>query len=123
MADKNTSNILSLIGPGTLIEGKITTEGSVRIDGRLVGDLISKSNVTIGGTGSVEGNVTGSSISLAGKINGTVLASDKLTLEAKSFLRGDIRAQKLVVDEGAVFNGNCSMTPESSVLKTPPVKQ
>jgi cytoskeletal protein CcmA (bactofilin family) len=46
---------------------------------------------------------------VAGKITGTVTATEKLVLEAKSVLQGDIRAAKLVVDEGAVFHGNCDM--------------
>ena len=117
MADKNGSSVLSLIGVGTVVEGRITTDGSVRIDGRLVGDLASKSNITIGAGGSVEGNVTGTSISLAGRVVGTVLASEKLTLEPKSVVHGDIRAKRLVVDEGAVFDGKCIMTEASASVK------
>ena len=110
MADKQINGVLSLIGSGTVFEGKIVTDGSVRIDGRLVGDITSKANVTVGATGSVEGTIHGANISLAGKVKGTVAASEKLVLEAKSQMRGDVRAQRLVVDEGAMFDGNCAMS-------------
>ncbi len=110
MADKPSNGVLSLIGSGTVVEGEIVTDGSVRVDGRLVGDISSKANITVGSTGSVEGTIHGANISLAGKVKGTVAATEKLILEAKSQMRGDIRAQRLVVDEGAMFDGNCAMT-------------
>jgi cytoskeletal protein CcmA (bactofilin family) len=111
MADKQQANgELSLIGAGTVVEGKIRTDGSVRVDGRLVGDLVAKANAAVGINGVVEGTVTARNISLAGKVNGTVTASEKLILESKSVMRGDIRASRLVVDEGAMFDGECAMT-------------
>ena len=111
MAEKQQTNgTLSLVGAGTTIEGKVRTDGSMRIDGTIVGDVTAKSNVTIGGTGSVEGAVNAVNIALAGKVHGTLIASEKLVLENKSVMRGDIRASKLVVDEGAVFDGQCAMS-------------
>jgi cytoskeletal protein CcmA (bactofilin family) len=114
MSDKPTSGELSLVGTGTVVEGKIKTEGSIRIDGKLVGDLISKANVAVGLGGTVEGNLSGKNVSLAGKVIGTVAASEKLVLEPKSLVKGDIRAARLVVDEGATFDGQCLMSPPSS---------
>ncbi len=112
MADtkQNNGGTLSLVGAGTTIEGKVKTDGSMRIDGKVVGDVTAKANVTIGGTGSVEGTVTAANIALAGRVQGTLIASEKLVLENKSVMRGDIRASKLVVDEGAVFDGQCAMS-------------
>jgi cytoskeletal protein CcmA (bactofilin family) len=111
MSDKQQTNgTLSLVGAGTTIEGKVKTDGSMRIDGRVVGDVTAKANVTIGGTGVVEGTVSAANIALAGRVQGTLIASEKLVLENKSVMRGDIRAAKLVVDEGAVFDGQCAMS-------------
>jgi cytoskeletal protein CcmA (bactofilin family) len=114
MADKQQGNgELSLIGSGTVVEGKIRTDGSIRVDGRLVGDVVAKANAAVGINGVVEGTVTARNVSLAGKVNGTVTASEKLILEAKSVMRGDVRASRLVVDEGAMFDGECAMTSQS----------
>ncbi len=111
MADKQAGEgALSLIGANTSVEGKLTTEGSIRIDGKLVGDVIAKANVAVGLTGTVEGSITGKNIALAGHVKGHVTAVEKLLLESKSVVRGDIRAVKLVVDEGATFDGNCGMS-------------
>lgn len=121
MADKQQTNgELSLVGTKTVIEGVVRTEGSIRIDGRLVGDVIAKSNAAVGLTGSVEGNVTARNISVAGKVSGTVTAAEKLVLEGKSVMRGDIRAARLVVDEGAMFDGKCAMAGQPAPPPLPP---
>jgi len=114
LAEKRPVNgELSLIGTGTVVQGKVTTEGSIRIDGTIVGDVIAKANAAIGSSGFLEGNLSAKNISLAGRAKGTVTASEKLILEGRSVLQGDIRASKLVVDEGAMFDGRCSMSTEA----------
>jgi cytoskeletal protein CcmA (bactofilin family) len=113
LAEKRPANgELSLIGTGTVVQGKVMTEGSIRIDGTMVGDVVAKANAAIGSSGILEGNLSAKNISLAGRVKGTVTASEKLILESRSVLRGDIRASKLVVDEGAMFDGQCSMSTE-----------
>lgn len=115
MAEKRQSNDeLSLIGSGTVVKGKVVTEGSIRIDGTMVGDVSTKANAAIGATGMLEGNLSAKNISLAGKVSGTLTASEKIILESKSVLRGDIKAAKLVVDEGAMFDGQCSMSSDTA---------
>lgn len=117
MADKQTPGELSLVGTGTVVEGKIKTEGSIRIDGKLIGEIHAKANIAIGLGGVVEGNLSGKNVSLAGKVVGTVAAAEKLVLEQKCTVKGDIRAARLVVDEGATFDGQCAMTSTSSTVK------
>jgi len=119
MAEKHTGNSeLSLVAPGTTIEGKIKSEGSIRVDGKIVGELLAKADAAVGLTGVVEGTVMARNVSLAGKVNGTVTATEKLILEGKSVLKGDIRASRLVVDEGAMFDGQCAMTSQPGMSKT-----
>jgi cytoskeletal protein CcmA (bactofilin family) len=108
MAEKQSGGELSFVGPGTVVEGKIKTEGSIRIDGKLVGDLVAKANAAVG----LSGVVTAQNVSLAGKVQGTVTALEKLVLEEKSVMKGDLRAARLVIDEGAMFDGHCSMTSQ-----------
>ena len=113
MAEKRQAEgELSLIGTGTVVEGKITTEGSIRIDGTMVGDVLARANAAIGPTGLLKGTLSARNVSLAGKVKGTVMATEKLILESKSVLQGDIKSSKLVVDEGALFDGQCSMPTE-----------
>ncbi len=121
MAEKRQAEgELSLIGSGTVVEGKITTEGSIRIDGTLVGDVLAKANAAIGASGVVKGTISAKNVTLSGRVKGTVMASEKLVLESKSVLQGDIKSVRLVVDEGAVFEGQCSMPAESAEEPSPP---
>lgn len=117
MAEKHPNGELSLIGTGTVVQGKVMTEGSIRIDGTMVGDVVAKANAAIGSSGILDGNLSAKNVSLAGRVKGTVAASEKLILESKSVLQGDIRASKLVVDEGAMFDGQCSMSTEAGEVK------
>lgn len=110
MADKQqVSNELTLIAANTTFEGKIKTEGSIRVDGKFIGEIAAKANAAVGLTGSVEGTLSARNVTVAGRVTGTVIASEKLVLEGKSVMQGDIRAAKLVVDEGAMFDGKCDM--------------
>ncbi len=113
MSDKRpVEGDLSLLSAGTSVEGRITTDGSIRVDGRLIGDIIAKANAAVGATGTVQGSVEASNVSIAGTVHGNVTATSKLILEEKSVMRGDIRASILVVDEGATFDGHCEMTKQ-----------
>lgn len=105
---------VNLIAVGTVIEGKIRSQGSVRIDGKLLGDIIANEFVAIGESGEVEGNISGKNVTVGGKVRGTVTAAEKLVLEGKSVVRGDVRATRLVIDEGAVFDGKISMAEKSN---------
>ena len=104
------SNELNLIGAGTVFEGKLRTPGSIRVDGRVVGEITAAQNVLIGGSGDVEGNVSAKNVTVGGKMKGTILAQEKLVFETRAVVRGDIRASKLVIDEGALFDGKCVMS-------------
>lgn len=107
--DKNLNKELNIISAHTSIEGKIKAQGNLRIDGKVIGDIVVAENVAIGSTGEVDGNISAKNITISGKIHGNVTISEKIVLEAKSFVHGDIKASKLIVDEGAVFNGKISM--------------
>ena len=101
---------MNIIGAGTVVEGKIRSQGNVRVDGKLIGDVTANESLSIGVTGEIEGNVTAKNVTVGGKVRGTINASEKIVFEGKSVIRGDIRATRLVVDEGTIFDGRISMT-------------
>jgi cytoskeletal protein CcmA (bactofilin family) len=122
MADKpQVSGELTLIAANTTFEGKIKTEGSIRIDGKFIGEVTAIANAAIGLSGNIDGNLSARSITVAGRITGTVTASEKLVLESKSIMQGDIRAVRLVVDEGAMFDGKCDMKQGSTGQAAPSI--
>jgi cytoskeletal protein CcmA (bactofilin family) len=110
MADKSAVKELNIIGSGTTIEGKLRTQGNIRVDGKMVGELHAAENVAVGLTGEIEGNINGRNVTVGGKIRGNIIAVDKLVFEGKAVVRGDIRAARLIIDEGAVFDGKISMS-------------
>ena len=120
MAEKRTGDgTLSLISNETTIEGKLVTDGSLRIDSKVVGDVNAKAHVSVRLTGTVEGSITARNVAISGRMKGWIAAAEKLILEGKSIVRGDLKATKLVVDEGAVFDGHCVMSkPEAEHPRT-----
>ena len=107
---------LNLIAAGTVFEGKLKTPGSIRVDGKVIGDVVATQNVSVGTSGEVEGNITAASVTIGGKLKGSVVAQEKLVFESKAMVKGDIRAGKLVVDEGAQFDGKCAMSAEAKPM-------
>ncbi len=103
------STELNFIGKGTVVNGEISTESSLRVDGRVKGKIICKNTLTVGETGQVEGEVDANNAIIGGKVNGKLFIKQKLVLESKSSLIGELKASKLIIDEGAVFQGTSDM--------------
>ncbi len=110
-----TANELNLIGAGTIVEGKLRSPGNLRIDGKIIGEVIAAQNIAVGASGDVDGNISAKNVSIGGKIKGTIVAQEKIVFESKAVVRGDIRAAKLVIDEGAIFDGKCVMGEAKSM--------
>jgi cytoskeletal protein CcmA (bactofilin family) len=123
MAAKNEVNELNLVGAGTTFEGKIRTSGSLRIDGKVIGEIAASQNIHIGSTGETEGTIAGKNITIGGKVIGTITAQEKLVFESKAVIKGDIKATKLVIDEGAKFDGNCIMSEVKQMASVVELKQ
>jgi len=103
------SDEATVISKGVKIEGKLSCSGNIRLDGEVQGDISSEGVVIIGENGKVNGQINADSITIGGRVAGTVRAKDKVVLEAKANLKGDIITKILSVDAGAVFNGNTKM--------------
>ncbi|ULL14040.1 polymer-forming cytoskeletal protein [Paenibacillus sp. H1-7] len=99
----------TLIGEGTLFEGRIKSEASIRIEGHITGDVDCAGDVTIGEHGVVKSNVIARNVILAGTVNGNVLCKGKLTIRSTGKLYGNTTAQSLIIDEGGVFQGTSKM--------------
>ena len=106
---ESSSTELNFLGGGTVVEGTIKANNSVRVDGRIKGKLICKNTLTIGVNGEIEGDVEAKNAIVGGKTKGKIKVAEKLVLESKSVLIGDLKASKLLIDEGAVFEGTSDM--------------
>ncbi len=117
MKQRNTNegkDEVTIISAGVVIEGKLTSNGNVRVDGSVNGDISADGNVTVGENGDVNGEIQAEAIIVGGKVTGTLKSRDKLTLEAKAVLKGDILTRILVVEAGAQFDGQSKMNEKES---------
>ena len=94
---------------GTTIVGDIKVEHDLRIDGYIKGTVEVAGMLVLGSTGKIEGQVQARAATIAGEINGNIRGIEKIVLEPKSTLVGDLQTRELVINEGAVFQGNCAM--------------
>lgn len=101
--------VSTILDRDSSFEGKMTFEGCVIINGRFKGEIFSEGSLIIGEGGYVEGRVEIGSIQIQGEVRGNILAKEKIEINAPAVVQGDIGAPSLVIKEGAVFEGNCSM--------------
>lgn len=118
MARPDATRELNIIGAGTIVEGKFRSQGSIRVDGKVVGDVTTAESLAVGLNGEVEGNIVAKSVTVGGKIRGSISATDKVVFEGKSVVRGDVRAVRLVIDEGSLFDGRVTMADRAQFDKS-----
>ena len=112
MAELN-KNTTTVIGPDTHIKGEMVFESTARILGTFEGRVIAKGEIQIGEGAACKAAVEGAVIIVDGLIEGDVQARDRVQLNAKARVIGDITATTLVVSEGASFTGNCRVGPDA----------
>ncbi len=106
---KNVASAVTYIGEGTEIIGDIKVEHDLRVEGDIKGGVVVGGMLVLMPSGKIEGEVVARSATIAGQIQGNITGHEKIVLEAKSVLVGDLITRELVINEGAVFQGNCSM--------------
>lgn len=111
------SGELNIIGVGTSITGDIRSNGDIRIDGNIVGSVTSKAKLVLGPTGKIEGDINAQNADIQGNVKGQVTVNEILYLKSTSVVNGNITTNKLVVEEGADFNGNCRTKSASRVAE------
>ncbi len=115
------SKLPNMIGPGTKIVGDLHTNGDIRIDGNIEGNVNSKGKVVVGNNGYVKGEIICTNAEISGSLNGKVTATELLSLKASSKFNGEIKSGKLSIEPGAIFTGTCSMGSNLNV--TAPIKE
>jgi cytoskeletal protein CcmA (bactofilin family) len=93
---------------GTKVTGKLHFEGPARIDGEVEGEIRGKS-ITIGEHATVTAQITADSVVVCGKVKGEICASQRIEIRATARVQGNVTAPKLMIHEGAIFDGHCAM--------------
>lgn len=104
----------SVIAGDVEITGTVKSAGSVRVDGKLDGELHCEKDAWIGKSATVKGNLNASSVIVEGTVNGNIVARDRIELKATARLTGDIKAKRLVVEDGVTFVGRSEVNPSGA---------
>lgn len=110
--------ISGLLEKGCEFEGKLTFEGTVRINGKFNGEIFSEGTLVVGEGALIDGKVDVGSIIIHGEVRGTITAHDRIEMHTPAVVQGDITAQTLVIDEGVIFEGSCSMGKKGNTLRS-----
>lgn len=108
--------INAFLGAGTSYTGKLNFQGSVRVDGNFTGEVESKGTLVIGKDAHVEGQIKVGQMIVSGHIDGEIVASEKVVLHKTANLVGSLKTPVLVIEEGAVLEGQITMGAKSSKL-------
>lgn len=119
--EKNINNdeVMAFLGNGTEFKGIITYDGTIRIDGRVEGEIITKGTLIIGKNAKIDAKIDAGTVISAGEITGNINASDKIQLQSPAVLTGSMNSPIITIEEGVTFNGSCEMKIAGSEHNTP----
>ncbi|MEX0636406.1 MAG: polymer-forming cytoskeletal protein [Ferruginibacter sp.] len=115
---KQASSPATIIGVGHFITGNIESQGHLRIDGNIKGNIHCKAKVLIGPAGQVEGSIDCQEADISGTVIGNVNSKGLLSLKGNASISGDIHTSKLMIEPTVSFNGQCHMGANIVELKT-----
>jgi len=111
------SEISAFLGKGTEFKGVLSFEGTIRVDGKVEGEVISKDTLIAGDGAFLQGEISVGTIILSGRIVGNITASQKVHLLAPASIQGNIKTPKLIIEEGVAFDGKCEMAGEKKAVE------
>jgi cytoskeletal protein CcmA (bactofilin family) len=113
MPDPQTKNILS---KDVEIKGNIKFTNELVIDGKIEGEIASDGVLTVGENADIRGEIKTKSVTVLGKVNGNITVTERCELKARAHLVGDLKASRLVIEEGATFVGKSEVTMNKAAL-------
>ena len=102
---------------GVRVDGKLETQGTFRINSEMKGTLASQGTLVIGEQAAVEGEIAGNQVIVAGRFDGTLRATKKVEIQPTGIVTGDIFSPCIVIEPGAVFEGQCHILPPGEDAK------
>lgn len=113
--DNNTTP-QSVISNEVEITGTVKSSGSVRIDGKLDGELQCTGDAIIGKSATIKGNLAVNSVTVEGTLQGNIIAKDRIEMKSTARVTGDIKAKRLSVEDGVTFIGKSEVNPSGSPI-------
>lgn len=115
---KSKDEINAFLGQDTEFDGKFSFTGTVRIDGRLSGEIFSSGALIIGESAVVEAKIRVGEMIIRGEVHGDIVAESKIEINVPGKLFGNIQTQRLVIEEEAIFDGHCKMQAPDQEMST-----
>lgn len=113
---KNDAEIKAYMGEDTVFNGLLNYSGTVRIDGKFEGQVITEDTLIIGETGHVMAEISAGTIICMGYVEGNLMASQKIEIHSTSKVVGNIKSPALNIELGGVFDGTCDMTGKETKI-------
>lgn len=107
----NENKVATIIGPGTAVTGEIKSQGTVRIEGHVSGNVNCEDTIVVHETGKVKADLVGGQVIVSGEVQGNISAHDRLEVTGTGKIIGDITAPRIAIAEGVMFEGKCTMKP------------
>lgn len=117
--DGTPEEIIAFLGKGTEFKGVITYHGTIRIDGRVEGEIITEGTLVVGESAVINAEISAGTLISGGKITGNITALEKIHLLPTGVLDGSVKTPLLIIEEGVRFNGNCQMVKGDARVTTP----
>ena len=111
------AEITAFLGKGTEFKGVFSFTGTIRVDGKVEGEVLSKDTLIAGDGAYLQGEISVGTIISSGKIVGNIIASQKVHLLAPGTIEGNIKTPKLIIEEGVIFDGKCEMVAEKKAVE------
>lgn len=108
--DIKEGRLSGYVGSGTVLTGETTFQAMLRVDGHLTGRIMSETGTLIvGASGQVDANIAVAAAVINGTVNGDIIATEKLQLGRTARIVGNVQSPRLVLEDGAILEGNCTM--------------
>jgi cytoskeletal protein CcmA (bactofilin family) len=108
-SETNTGQASAFLGRGTRVSGKISFEGPAKVEGQVEGEVLANDSLIVGETAVLNAQISGGAVVIHGKVTGDINATKRLEIRAPGRVYGNVTTPSLIIEEGVVFEGHCSM--------------
>ena len=113
---KEENQIKAYMGEGTVFNGSLSFEGTVRIDGKFEGQVNTDDTLIIGETGHLRAEIFAGTVICLGRVEGTIIASKKVEIHSNSRVVGNIKSPAIYIELGGILDGSCDMTGKENKI-------
>jgi cytoskeletal protein CcmA (bactofilin family) len=116
-----TTNQKNILSSDVEIKGSIKFLNELTVDGKIEGEINSAGILTVGENSEIKGEIKTKSVTVYGKVHGNITVEDRCELKGRASLYGDLKATRLVIEDGATFVGKSEVTPNKVAMKQPEI--